>query len=380
MRFYDLQSWKQRALCAGGVVCLAVLAGCSTKQAAPGPPPPVPVRVAKVAQQTVPVSVAAIGNVEAYSTVSIKAQVSGQLNTVLFRQGQDVKKDNVLFEIDRRPFEAALAQAEGNLARDRAQAQNAKVQAERYAKLFAEGVAPREQYDSMTANAQALEAAVRADEAAVEKARLDLQYCTIRSPIDARTGDLMVYPGNLVKANDVPILVVLNQITPIYVNFAVPEQYLADVKKYMTRGRLKVGAMIPDDPQHPEQGTLTFVDNTVDATTGTIKLKATFTNLQRRLWPGQFVNVTLILTEQPNAVVVPAPALQTGQSGTFVFVVKTDQTVESRSVTPGRTVQGLTIIEKGLAPGEVVVTDGQLRLVPGAKIQVKDGPAGASAD
>jgi multidrug efflux system membrane fusion protein len=351
---------------------LLVAAGCSKPQAAPAGPPVVPVTVATVVQKTVPVQVTAIGNVEAYSTVSIKAQVSGIITEVHFREGQDVHKGQLLFTIDKRPFEAALHEAIANLARDRARAENARIQARRYEKLLAEGVVSSQQNDQAVADADSLDATVRADEAAVERAKLNLAYCTIKSPMDGRTGSLMIHPGGLVKENDVPVLLVINQLNPIYVNFAVPEQYLADVKKYMAERKLKVQAFVPDDPKRPEEGPLTFVDNAVDNTTGTIHLKATFVN-QRRLWPGQYVNVVLTLTAQPNAVVVPAQTVQTGQSGQYVFVVKSDNTVESRPVVPGRTVQGETIIEKGLQPGEVVVTDGQLQLVPGSKIRIKGG-------
>jgi len=355
-------------------VGLLAAGGCSKEHDPVRAPAAVPVSVATVVQKTVPIQVRAIGNAEAYSTVSIKAQISGELTAVHFREGEDVHKGQLLFTIDPRPFRAALQQAQANLARDKANAENARVQAARYAKLFEEGVAPREQYDQMRTSADALDAAVRADEAAVEKAKLDLQYCTIYSPIDGRTGSLMVHPGNLTKANDVPILLVINQLNPIYVDFSLAQQYLAEVKKYMAEGKLKVEAILPDDAQHPELGKVSFVDNAVDTTTGTIRLKATFANQQRRLWPGQFVEVVLALTERPNAIVVPAQALQSGQNGQYVFVVKADHTVESRPVAAGSTVRGETVVEKGLQPGETVVTDGQIRLVPGSKVEVKVGP------
>ncbi len=333
-----------------------------------------PVVVATVEQKTVPVQVRAIGNVEAYSTVSIKPLVSGELMAVHFREGQDVRKGELLFSIDPHPFEVALQQSEANLARDAALADNARLQAERYARLIAEGVVSSQQNDVARSEAAALDAAVRADKAAVERVKIDLRHCSIYSPMDGRTGSLMVHPGNLVKANDVPILVVIHQVNPIYVNFAVPEQHLDQVKKYMAVGRLKVEAIISEDPRRPEQGTLSFVDNAVDSTTGTIHLKATFANRERRLWPGQYVNVVLTLTSEPNVTVVPSQALQTGQNGQYVFVVKADQTAESRPVVPGRTVEGETIIVKGLRPGETVVTDGQVRLVPGAKVKVRGAP------
>jgi multidrug efflux system membrane fusion protein len=354
------------------LVFLTAAAGCSKQAAAPGPPPPVPVRVGKVLQKDVPVEVRAIGTAEAFSTVSIKPQISGQLEHVNFREGQYVRKGDVLFLIDRRPFEVALEQAEANLARDKARAANAHVQAARYTKLFQEGVTSQEQYDQARTDADVADAAVRADEAAVENAKLNLAYCTIAAPIDARTGSLMVHPGNLVKANDVPILVVLNQITPIYVNFALPEQQLSEVKKHLAMGNVRVLAEIPDQAGAPEQGRVSFVDNAVDDKTGTIRLKAAFDNRARRLWPGLYVNVVLALTIEPNAIVVPAPAVVAGQTGSFVYVVKQDNTVESRPVDTGRTINGETVIRKGLQPGETVVTDGQLRLFPGSRIQVKE--------
>lgn len=356
------------------LACLATLfamEGCSKPQQAQAGPPVVPVSVATVERKSMPVELAAIGNVEAYSTVSIKAQISGVVTAVHFQEGDYVRKGQLLFTIDPRPFQAALQQAQANLARDIAMAENARLQAARYEKLLAEGVASSQQNDQFRSDAAALDAAVRADRAAAEKAQLDLEYCTINSPIDGRTGYLMVHAGNLTKANDVPILVVINQLNPIYVNFAVPEQHLANVKKYMAVTKLRVQAAVPDGLGRSEEGTLTFVDNTVDMTTGTIHLKATFANQQRRLWPGQYVNVVLTLAREPNAVVIPSQAVQSGQNGDYVFVVKPDNTVDSRQVVTGRMAGGETVIEKGLQPGEVVVTDGQLRLIPGSKIKAK---------
>lgn len=329
-----------------------------------------PVTVATVTQKTVPVQVRAIGSVEAYSTVTVKSQVDGEIERVYFKEGQDVKTDDLLFAIDARPFEAKLKQAEASLARDIAQAKNAQAQADRYTKLFQDGIVSKEQYDQFHTNADALDAAVRADKAAIENARIDLGYCTVRSHIAGRTGSLMVHQGNVVKANDAT-LVVINQITPVYVDFSVPEQYLAEIKRHMATGKLKVEAIITHDEQHPLQGTLTFVNNAVDSGTGTILLKGTFANSERRLWPGQFVNVVLTLAQRPNAVVVPSQAVQTGQSGQYVFVVKSDLRVDSRPVALGSSLGGETVIEQGLRPGETVVTDGQLRLVPGAKAKIQ---------
>jgi multidrug efflux system membrane fusion protein len=357
-----------------------------------------PVEVVAAVQKTVPVRLQAIGNVQAYSTVSVKSRIAGQLIRVYFREGQDVQKGELLFTIDPRPFEAALKQAEANLERDMAQViqaeanaqrdiaqeKNAQVEADRYKLLFERGVVSQEQYDNFRTNAEALEAAVLADKAAkanaeaaviadkaaVENAKLQLSYCSIFSPIDGRTGSLIVQEGNMIKDNDT-IMVVINQITPIYVDFSVPEQYLAEIRKYMAGGKLKVEAVIPNDEVHPENGIISFIDNAIDTATGTIQLKGTFANGEKRLWPGQFVKVVLTLAEEPNAVVVPSQAVQGGQKGQYVFVVKPDLTVESRPVVLGLILNNETVIQKGLSPGENVVTDGQLHLYPGAKVEIK---------
>ena len=348
---------------------------CSSKTAAVGPDLAVPVNVAKAVKKTVPIQLSAIGTAEAYSTVSIKGQVNAVLKEVHFKQGDFVKKGDLLFTLDARPFQASLAQAEANLARDKAQADLTIVQAERYKKLFDQGISAKEQYDQMQANAAAQQGSVHADEAAVESAKLQLQYCAIYSPVDGRTGALQVYPGNLVKENDVPVLVVINQIAPLYEDFSVPEQYLGVIKKYMAGGRLQIEAT-PYGDTAAEVGYLTFVDNTVDSTTGTIKLKGTFANTDHRLWPGQFSTVSLRLSEEENATVVPTQAVQTGQSGDFVFVIKPDQSAESRPVKVARTLGTESVIAKGIEPGETVVTDGQLRLIPGIKVQIKAAPQG----
>ena len=332
--------------------------------------PAVPVMVGKVSQKTIPVEVRVIGNGEAYSTVQVKSQVDGQVERVYFQEGQDVKKGDLLFTIDRRPFEATLQQTQANVAKDTAQEKNAEAQAERNEQLFKEGIISKDQYDQFRTNADALKAAVRADQAAVENAKIQLGYCSVFSPIDGRTGTLMIHPGNVVKANDAA-LVVVNQISPLYVDFSVPEQYLAEIRRFMAAGRLKVQASVSNDPLHPEDGLVSFVNNTVDANTGTILLKGTFANPERRLWPGQFVNVVLILTSRPNAVVAPSQAVQTGQQGQYAFVVKDDHTVDLRPVVSGLTVGGETVIEKGLQPGDTVITDGQLMLYPGARVEVK---------
>lgn len=352
------------------------LAACTTKSAETAPNLAIPITVAKAVQKTVPINLTAIGTAEAYSTVSIKSQVNAILEQVHFKQGDFVKKGDLLFTLDARPFQSALAQSEANLARDQAQAELNQVQAARYQKLYDAGVAPKEQFDQMKATADSQEALVHADQAAVQSSKLQLQYCTIYSPTDGRTGALQVYPGNLVKENDVPILVVINQISPIFVDFSVPEQYLGVVKKYMSGGRLQIEAT-PYGETASEVGYLTFVDNNVDNTTGTLKLKGTFPNDDHRLWPGQFSVVSLRLAEEEKAIVVPSQAVQTGQSGDFIFVVKSDQTVESHPVKVARQLEGESVISSGIAPGDTVVTDGQLRLIPGIKVQVKAASSGS---
>jgi multidrug efflux system membrane fusion protein len=352
-----------------------IISACAAK---PQPPqkPPVPVTAAEAVQKTVPVQLKTIGNVEAYSTVSVKSQIGGVLTHVHFREGQDVNKGALLFTIDPRPYEAALKQAEANLTKDIAQLENAREEVRRYAELVKKGYVAQQQYDQIRTNAAAFEATVNADKAVVENAHLQLKYCYIYSPLTGRTGALMANEGNLIKATADNAMVVINQIQPIYVTFSVPEQYLPEIKKYMSGGKIKVQAFITKGEDNPEEGTLTFVDNSVDLATGTIKLKATFTNKARHLWPGQFVDAFMTLTTQPNAIVVASSAIQTGQNGQYVFLIKDDLTVESRPVEVGRTLNSETVIDKGLQAGEKVVTDGQLRLVPGAKIQIKEKTEG----
>jgi multidrug efflux system membrane fusion protein len=372
--------------------------GCSNEKQGKPVSAPIPVTVGTTTQKTVPVQLRAIGNVQAYSTVSVKSRIAGQLLRVYFKEGQDVKRGELLFLVDPRPFETTLKQAEANLERntaqvkqaeanlqrDMAQEKNAQVEADRFKMLFEKGVVARQQYDKFRTDWEALvatlqadraakanaEAAVLADKAAVENAKLQLSYCSIHSPMDGRTGSLIVQEGNIIKENDAN-LVVINQITPIYVTFSVPEQNLGEIRKYLATGKVKVQVIIPNDEVFPEEGFVSFVDNTVDSTTGTIKLKGTFANPEKKLWPGQFVNVMLTLTTEPNAIVVPSRAIQTGQEGQYVFVVKQDLTVESRPVVAGRIVNTETVVQKGLNADEKVVTDGQLRLYPGAKVEIK---------
>lgn len=349
---------------------LLALAACSSgagKQA----PRTVPVIVQTADQKDVPLQLRVIGNAEAYNAVQIKALAGGEVEGVYFQEGQDVRKGDLLFKIDPRPYEAALRQAEGALARDMAQARNAEEQAKRYALLVQKEYVARDQYDQIRANAEALAAAVEADKANVETARLNLSYCTIKAPISGRAGGVLVNAGNVVKANDV-VMTTINQIIPIYVTFSIPEQNLNEVKRYAARHELKVEALVPGEEKRPARGELSFIDNAVNTTTGTIKLKGTFPNQDRRLWPGQFMDVVLTLTVEPKRVVVPSQAVQTGQQGQYVYVIKQDLTADLRPVTAGRTFDSWTIIEKGVAPGERIVTDGQVKLRPGAAVEIKN--------
>jgi multidrug efflux system membrane fusion protein len=324
-------------------------------------------------KRDVPLELDAIGTVEPINMVQVKSQIAGEITSVNFTEGQDVKKGQLLFTIDRRPLEAELRRAEATLAKDTATAANDKAQADRYVALSKEGVVAAQVTEQMVAAASASQELIKADRAAVENARVQLQYTNIYSPIDGRTGNLAVQRGNIVKANDVPVLVTINQINPIYVTFTVPEQALPEIKRYSAGQKLKVKAQMPNDTR-PAFGDLTFIDNTVDRQTGTIKLKGTFNNADHRLWPGQFVNTTLTLTTQPNAITVPAPAVQTGQQGQFVYVVKQDKSVEQRKVQIARTLGQDAIVASGIQPGETVVTDGQLRLTPKSTVDIKSSP------
>jgi membrane fusion protein, multidrug efflux system len=332
----------------------------------------VPVTVASVVQKSMPIEIRVIGAVEAYSVVSVHAQITGQLTNVNFAEGDDVSKDQLLFALDRRPLEAALMAAQANLQRDIAQAANAKVVAQRYTDLAGRGIATTEQLETSRTSAAALDATVEADRAALENAKVQLQYATIASPIAGRTGALMVHEGNLVRAADASPLVVINQVAPISVSFAIPESRLPELRRYLSLGTLAVEAKPPADDRASSHGHITFVDNSVDQTTGTIRIKATFTNEDRRLWPGQFVNVIVALTKDPTAVVVPTAGVQVGQQGQYAYVVKGDRSVEYRPVVVERTAGLETVIKNGLKPGETVVTDGQLRIVAGSKVSIKE--------
>ena len=339
---------------------------------------PAPVRVAKVTAKSVPVRLETIGAVQARSTVQIRSRVDGQLVKAAFREGQLVKKGDLLFQIDPRSFEAQLRQAQANLARDQAQLEKARSDLERYAQLSQKGFSSQQKYEEAKATVAMLQAIIRADQAAVEIARLNLEFTDIRAPIDGRTGSMLVTPGNLVKANDTLSLVVINQTQPIHVAFSVPESNLTDLKARLASGPLSVTVTLSDQSAKQLTGDLVFVNNAVDTNTGTIQLKAAFPNQDELLTPGQFLRVAIILDTLKDALVVPTGALQDGQKGTYVFVVTKNMTVEPRTVTIGPADEETTVIRTGLALDETIVTDGQLRLFPGAKVQPQK--AGAAAD
>ena len=350
----------------------SLLAGCGEeKTKGPPPRPPVPVKVGTAAIRTVPLQVKAVGTVEARATVEVRARVGGQLTGIHFREGQDVRKGALLFTIDPAPYQIALRQAEARLARNQALAKTNREKEQRYLALTTEGLVSRQDYDLIKADAEALEASVAADQAAVEEARLQLAWSRISAPLDGRTGSLMAHAGDLVTANGSQPLLIIHQTEPIDVSFTVSEKELARVRAAQAGGRLAVNALIAGEEQNPASGELTFIDNAVDPRTGTIRLKGSFANRDRRLWPGQFVTVLITLASFENATVVPAAAVQTGQKGPFVFVAKEDGTAEMRPVVPGITFEEITVITEGVKPGETVVTDGHLRLSPGAKLDIK---------
>lgn len=330
----------------------------------------IPVSVATVAQQSIPVRIQAIGNVEPYATVALKARVDGQIVEVNFKEGQEVRKGAALFKIDSRPFEATLRQAEANLMRDTAQKEQTRSQERRYQELLQKNFVSKEAYAQFRTNADSAEASALASKAAVENARLQLEYCTIHSPIDGFVGKVMLQMGNMVKANDTNPLVIINQVRPIYVNFAVPEQHLSAIRGYMGKGQLSVEALPPNSDKAAMTGTLSFIDNAVDTTTATIKLKAVFPNKDLALWPGQFVGTSLKLYDQKEALVVPSQAVQTGPSGQYVYIVRQDMSAEVRKVEVDRVDGDGAIIARGLKQGEAVVVKGQLRLAPGTKVTI----------
>ncbi|HET9669730.1 MAG TPA: efflux RND transporter periplasmic adaptor subunit [Casimicrobiaceae bacterium] len=348
-----------------------------SRAAAPKPVAAVPVTVAKVVSETIPVRLRAIGNVEAYTTVAVKARIDGQIVAVHFKEGDEVHKGDVLFEIDKRPFEAQLAQAQATLAKDKALVAHADEQERRYKELLEKKFVSPDAYAQIHTNAETAAAQIRADEATIDSVKLQLAYCTIRSPITGYAGRIQLQQGNLVKANDTTALVVINEIVPVNVSFSVPEQSLSAVRKYDADGELQVTAQVPNSGEQPIAGKLSFIDNATDVSTGTIKLKAEFANHDKALWPGQFVDVVLTLTHEANAIVAPATAIQNGPNGQYVFIVKPDHTVDLRDVKVERSEGNLSVIAQGLQPGDVVVTVGQLRLAPGTKVTVADAKASA---
>jgi multidrug efflux system membrane fusion protein len=339
----------------------------------------VPVAAASVVEKAMSLDIPAVGAGEAISSVQVRAQTTGQLGEIHFAEGQDVQKGQLLFQLDPRPFQLALQQTQAVLARDTAQALNAQKEVERYKPLLDRGLIPREQFDSTVASATAAQATTGADEAAVETAKLNLEYTRISAPISGRAGSLTVHTGDLIRANDTIPMVVINQIAPINVTFAVPGKLLDQVREFQAHAPLRVTADVGADHRSLE-GHVTFIDNAVDPTSGTIKLKALFNNQTRDVWPGQFVNVSMQLTTDPHAIVAPAAAVQASQNGQYVYVVKSDQTVKMRSVTVERTVGADAIMSAGLKAGETVVTDGQLRLTPGTRVSIRPDvtPTGAT--
>jgi multidrug efflux system membrane fusion protein len=357
---------------------LALASACGSRDARP-PRPTVPVTVATVEQRAVPYEISAIGTVTPIQTVAIRAQVTGTITRVAFQEGNEVQQGQLLFQLDARPFQAALEQAAANLAKDRAQLVNAQQQVARYRQLVQNDLATEEQFDQLKANADAAEAAVSADSAAVQTARLNLEYATIRAPIAGRTGNLLLREGNLAQANGAMPLVVINQIRPIAVSFAVPQKYLDDVQRYNAGHALDVEVRPTEDSTATLDGRLTFINNQVDTATGTIQLKATFQNAARTLWPGEFVTVRLVLNVERDALTIPSQAVMSGQNGTYVYVVNPDGTARAQDVTEGRALDNYVVIAQGLTAGQHVVTDGQLRLVPGARVEIKTG-AGAPTE
>jgi len=347
-------------------------AGTETRAARPVAIQPV---VADVAvEMPMPVQVSAIGSVQSIATVMVKSRIDGQIAQVHFNEGQEVKEGDVLFTLDDRALRAQLAQSEATLERDRASLQRAKLEVARQSGLATRGVASVQKFEDVETTLAVFEATARAAEAAVESARINLNYATIVAPINGRTGSITLKKGNLVKATELSSsipLVTITQLRPIYVTFTVPEGHLAELRAAAAAGNLPVAVTIPSQPQIPVTGALVFIDNQVDVATGTITLKAEFSNDDTRLWPGQFVNVILTLGVQANAVVVPSAAVQIGQNGPYVFVVRPDSTVELRLVRVDRTINGSTVIADGLVPGEGVVVDGQLRLDNGTRVAVQ---------
>jgi len=348
----------------------------SQQAQAPRPQAGVPVRITTVASKPTPVEFNTIGNVQTIASVSVKSRIDAVIEQVLVKDGQFVKAGDVLFQLDSRAGQAALHQAEATLARDQAQLANAQRNASRSKSLIAKNFVSQQQFDTDSSTATALEATVKADQAQVENAKIVMSYYTITAPIDGRVGLISIKQGNSIKANDVPLASV-NQIQPIYVSVALPQNNLPELRAAMAKGPVTVRVTPAGDKGEPITGKIAFFDNTIDATSGTINVRSTFENTDQRLWPGQFVNVSVLVRTDPDALVIAPAAIQAGQSGTYVFVIKDDNTAEARPVTVDRTVGGMAVISKGLSPGEKVVTDGQLRLGNGTRVQiVTDAPKG----
>lgn len=358
---------------------IGLLATVACRKAATPTKPPVPVAVAMSARGPAPYVISANGIVEPLQSVSVQSQVGGVLTAVRFREGDEVSAGQLLFEIDPRPYESALRQAEAALARDQAQAENARRDAERFATLAQKDFVTRSQADQAQANADGLKAALESDRAVVANAKFNLENASIRAPVSGKTGSLLVRLGNLVKPGGPPALVVINQIHPILVRYAISDRDLPMVQQYSQKGTLRARAIPTQGDSTPVNGRLSFIDNGVDTTTGTLTLKAEFANRENRLWPGQFVRVELELFVQPNAVLVPSQAVVTGQEGTFVFVVDDSSRANVRLVKVGRTVGTQTLIESGLEEGQRVVTDGQGKLAPGSRVEVSRSPKSATA-
>jgi multidrug efflux system membrane fusion protein len=349
------------------------ISGCTEKKQGNRPVFDIPVKTAIASKKDVPIEISAIGTIKAYSVVNITSHVDGELIQIHVKEGQMVEKGQVLFNIDDRSYQTALESARSNLSKDRIKLEKAKKDAQRYADLLKKDYVTKDQAEQAQTDFEVLEATIKGDEAVLQTAELNLSYCRITSPITGRAGSILVNQGNLIKANDsTRPLMVINQIQPVYMQFSVPEQRLPEIQSQIRTNELKVLINVTEKPDETKEGRLTFVDNSIDTNTGTIDLKATFDNSDNRLWPGQFVNVVLVLGVKTSAVVVPSAAVQMGQQGYYVFIVKKDNTVESRDVTPGSQKDDLTVIEKGVSVGDTVVTDGQLRLSPGAKVEVKN--------
>lgn len=355
------------------VLSLGLATGCGGAKPAAAPQLP-PVIVGQVVRRTVPVSLRAIGNVESTASVAVRSRVAGQILKVHFEDGADVVKGQTLFTIDPEPFRIALDRAEAQLARDKALLQKADADLARFAKLVDKEYVTREQYESAASQAASQAATIRFGEAAASDARLSLSYCTITAPISGRAGAVNLRAGNLVKVNDDPPLVTILQVRPIYVTFSVPEKYLDSVRKHAAEGELEVKAFSRGEEGNGHSGILTFIDNEVAAATGTLRLRAEFPNDGRGLWPGEFVEVALRLSEQKDAVIVPSSAMQVGQQGSYVYVVEADGTAQLRPVVVDRTIGDETVLASGLEGGETVVTDGQIRIVPGGKVAVQAKP------